>query len=76
MNNMLQKEIAEDIKLSYISVIETGLEESPNDFIYTRLISDFTAMMREKGIGDNINDVFTDKFLDKMYVETSKYLSR
>ena len=73
MKDDIKEEIAKEISDSYYEVLLTAFEEQKQKFNVTILVIDFMAKLREKGIVCNVDDIFIDTFIDKMYVEANKF---
>lgn len=76
MKDDIKGEIAEEISDSYYEVLLTAFEEQKQKFNVTILVIDFMAKLREKGIACNVDDIFIDTFIDKMYVEANKFIGK
>lgn len=74
MKNEIKELIAKDISNSYYHVLLDGFEEYQHKFPLTLCIVNFIVKLREKNIVYDLEDIFTDKFLDLMYQEANKYI--
>lgn len=78
-NSKIRKEVIEEISQSigdsYSGVLETGYEEEQHRFPITMCIIEFMASLKEKDITFDLN-IFDSEFIDKMYVEASKYIGK
>lgn len=76
MREKVLKEFIEMICKDYINVLLVGVEEYEKDFPYMIAFVNFMCELRNKNIYVEINDIFTDKFMDKVYVEAARYIGR
>lgn len=76
MKEQITKEVAKAISNSFYEVLMTGYEEEKERFPITMIIIDSMTMIKEKGIVCNLDDIFISTFLDKMYVESEKYIGK
>lgn len=76
MKEEVKRRILKQICNSHLEVLLVGLEEYKDDFIYTSMIIDFMTRLNEMDQISKIDNVFTDTFIDRMYVETSNYIGR
>jgi len=76
MREKVLKEFIEMICKDYINVLLVGVEEYEKDFPYMIAYVNFMGELKNKNIYMEINDIFTDKFMDKVYVETARYIGR
>lgn len=74
MNKDVKEFIAKDISDSYYHVLLDGFEEYQHKFFLTLCIVDFIVKLRERNIVYNLEEIFTDTFLDLMYQEANKYI--
>lgn len=76
MREKVLKEFIEMICKDYINVLLVGVEEYEKDFPYMIAYVNFMSELKNKNIYMEINDIFTDKFMDKVYVEAARYIGR
>lgn len=76
MREKVLKEFIEMICKDYINVLLVGVEEYENGFPYMIAFVNFMCELRNKNIYVEINDIFTDKFMDKVYIEATRYIGR
>lgn len=76
MREYILKDVAKSISDSYYDVLLVGFEEEKEKFVMTMLVVDFMVNLKEKGVVLNMDDIFIDKFIDKMYVEAEKYIGK
>lgn len=70
----IKREIVKEICNDYVEVILVGLDEHKEGFFYTTSIINFMESLKTKNIKISIDKVFTDTFIDKIYIETNKYI--
>lgn len=76
MKEEMLKKVIEMVCDDYIDTLLVGVEEYSKDFPYTIACANFIAELKEKNIIVQFNAVFIDIVRDRIYRETSNYLSR
>ncbi|MBS7020392.1 MAG: hypothetical protein KH135_00765 [Firmicutes bacterium] len=74
MDNEVTKDIVSMICNNYLDLILINIEENKTSFPYTICCINFISELKSKGIVLEINDIFSDKFIDKIYKEFSNYI--
>lgn len=75
MDNEVVKAIVSMICENYVDLIITNIEEDKSNFPYTISCINFISELKRNGIDIKFNDIFIDKFIDKIYIEFADFIS-
>lgn len=74
MKEEIKKDLVRLICNDYIDLILVGIEEYSKYFPYTICCCNFLSDLKKRNITTELNAIFIDKFIDKVYKEFSNYI--
>ena len=78
MKKDIMKYIAEDISTSYYNVLLNVYDEQQHRFPITLMVINFLVELKEKNLINDLNldSIFADKIIMKLYDEAEKYIGK
>ncbi len=75
MDNEVAKAIVSMVCDNYVDLLLTNIDEDKACFPYTISCINFISELKREDIDLKFNDIFVDKFIDKIYIEFANFLS-
>lgn len=76
MNKQELRKIAEFVCNGYVDMIMENIEDRKREFPYAIACANYIAELKEKNIIVELNNVFIDIVIDRIFREFSNYIGR
>ena len=76
MNKQELRKIAEFVCNGYVDTITENIEDRKMEFLYAIACANYIVELKEKNIIVELNDIFIDIVIDRIFREFSNYIGR